>query len=50
MLHNVFLLDTFIFNELVIKNDTVKNATPFLVFMEGVQLPNDQVLVLIFVL
>ena len=35
-----------IFNELVIKNDPVKKATPFFVFMEGVQLTHYQVLVL----
>ena len=46
MLHNLFLLDMSIFNELVIKNDPVKKATSFFVFMKGVQLPHDQVLVL----
>ena len=47
VLHNLFfLLDMFVFNELVIKNDHVENATPFYVFMEGVQLPHDQILVL----
>ena len=46
MLHNLFLLDISIFNELVIKNDPVKKATSFFVFMEGIQLPRDQVLVL----
>ena len=35
-----------IFNELLIKNDPVKKVTSFFVFMEGVPLPNDQVLVL----
>ena len=33
-------------NELVIKNDPIKKATSFFVFMEGVQLPHDQVLIL----
>ena len=46
MLHNLFLLDMSIFNELVIKNDPVKKATSFFDFMKGVQLPHDQVLVL----
>ena len=36
----------FMLNEFVIKNDPVKKTTPFFVFMEGVQLPSDQVLVL----
>ena len=35
-----------IFNELVIKNDPVKKAIPFSVFVEGFQLPHDQALVL----
>ena len=35
-----------IFNEWVIKNDLVKRATSFFVFIEGVQLPHDQGLVL----
>ena len=34
------------FNELVIRNDPVKKATPFFIFMEGVQLPRYQVLAL----
>ena len=34
-----------IFNELVIKNDPVEKATSFFVFMEGIQLPQNQVLV-----
>ena len=37
MLHNLFLLDISSFNELVSKNDPVKKATPFFVFMEEVQ-------------
>ena len=45
VLHNLFLLDMTIFNELVIKNDLVKKATSFFAFMEGLQLPHDQVLV-----
>ena len=43
---NIFLLDMIIFNEFVIKNDPLKKAIPFFVFMEGVQLPQNQVLVL----
>ena len=46
VLHNLFLLDMSIFNDLVIKVDTVKKAKSFFVFMEGVQLHHDQVLVL----
>ena len=46
MLHNLFLLDMSMFNKLVIKNDLVKKATSFFVFMEEVQRPHDQVLVL----
>ena len=46
MLHNLFLLDMSIFNDLVIKNDPVEKATSFFDFMEGVQLPHYQVLVL----
>ena len=46
MLHNLFLLDMSIFNELLIKNDPAKKATSLFAFMEGVQLPHDQVLVL----
>ena len=45
-LHNLFSLDMSMFNKLVIKNDLVKIATPFFVFMEEIQLPHDQVLVL----
>ena len=40
------VLDMFMFNELVIKNDPVKKATPFFTFIEEFQLPHDQVLVL----
>ena len=40
------MLDMSIFNLLVIKSDPVKKATSFFAFMEGVQLPHDQVLVL----
>ena len=43
---NIFLLDMIIFNEFVIKNDPLKKTIPFFVFMEGVQLPQNQVLVL----
>ena len=46
MLHTVFLLGTSVFNDLVIKNDPLKKAKFFFVFMEGVQLHHDQVLVL----
>ena len=46
VLHNLFLLDMFIFNELVIKIDPVKKATSFFVFMDSVQLSHDQALVL----
>ena len=46
VLYNLFLLDMFMFNELVIKNDPVKKATPFFTFIEEFQLPHDQVLVL----
>ena len=42
VLHNNFLLDMSIFNELVIKNHPVKKVTSFSVFMEGVQLQHDQ--------
>ena len=45
VLLNLFLLEMSIFNDLVIKNYPVKKATSFFVFMEGVQLPYDQVLV-----
>ena len=34
------------FNGLIIKNDPVKKATSLFVFMEGIQLSHDQVLVL----
>ena len=46
VLHNLFLLDMFIFNELVIKIDPVKKTTSFFVFMDSVQLSHDQALVL----
>ena len=36
VLHNLFLLDMSIFNELVIKNYLVKKGALFFVFMEGV--------------
>ena len=47
LLDNLFLLDMSIFNELVIKNHPAKKGASFFVFMEGVQLPHDQVLVLV---
>ena len=37
VLHNLFLLDISIFNDLVIKNDPVNQEKSFFVFMEGVQ-------------
>ena len=46
VLHNLFFLDMSIFNDLIIKNDPVKKAKSFFVFMEGVQLHHDQALVL----
>ena len=46
VLHILFLLDIPTFNKLVTKNDPVKKATLFFVFMEGVQLPHGQALVL----
>ena len=46
VLHNLFLLDMTIFNDLVIKNYPVKKAKSFFVFMQGVQLHQEQVLVL----
>ena len=46
VLHNFFLQDISIFNELVTENDLVKKTTPFFAFMEVVQLPHNQVLVL----
>ena len=46
VLHILFLLDIPTFNKLVIKNDPVKKATLFFVFMEGVQLPHGHALVL----
>ena len=47
MLYDLFLLDISKFNELVVKIDPVKRATPFFVFMEKVQLPHNQFLVLV---
>ena len=44
VLHNLFLLNIYIFKELPINNNPVKKATRFFVFMEGFQLPHDQVL------
>ena len=44
--HNLFLLDMSIFNDSVIKNDPVKKAKSFFVFMKKGQLHHDQVLVL----
>ena len=41
VLHNLFLLDMSIFNDLVIKKDPVKKAKFFFVFMKGVQLHHD---------
>ena len=43
MPHNLFLLDMSIFNGLAIKNYPLKKVTPFFVFMEGIQLPHNQV-------
>ena len=43
VLHNLFFLDMSIFNDLIIKNDPVKKAKSFFVFMEGVQLHQDQI-------
>ena len=45
-LQNLFLVDMCIFNDLVIKKDPVKKAKSFFVFMEGVQVHHDHVLVL----
>ena len=45
VLHNLFLLDMSIFNDLVTKNYPVKKAKSFFVFMQGVQLHQEQVLV-----
>ena len=44
VLQNLFLLDTSVFNDLVIKNYPVKKAKTFFVLMEGVQLHHGQVL------
>ena len=46
VLHNFFLLDMSIFNELINKSDPVKKASSFFVFMEGIQLSHYQVLAL----
>ena len=46
VLHNLFLPDMSIFNDLVIKNYPVKKTKSFFDFMEVVQLHHDQVLVL----
>ena len=46
VLHNLFSVDMSMFSEFVIKNDPVKKATSFFVFMKGVQLLHDQLLVL----
>ena len=46
VLHNLFLLDMPIFSDLVTENDPVKKAKSFFVFIEGVQLHQNQVLVL----
>ena len=46
VLHNLFLLDMPIFSDLVTENDPVKKAKSFFVFIEGVQLHHNQVLVL----
>ena len=35
-----------VFNKLAIKNDRIKKASPFFVFMEEIQLPHDKVLLL----
>ena len=47
VLHNFFLLDMSVFNDLVINNSPVKKAKAksFFVLMEGVQLLHDQALV-----
>ena len=45
-LHNLFLLDMSVFSDLVIEYDPVIKAKSFFVFIEGVQLHHDQVLVL----
>ena len=43
MLHNLFLLDLSVFNELLLKNDPVKKTISFSVFVEGFRMPHDQV-------
>ena len=44
--HNLFLLHMSLFYDLVIKDGSVKRAKSFFLFMEGVQLYHNQVLVL----
>ena len=44
--HNLFLLDMSILNDSVIKNDPIKKAKSFFVFIKRGQLHHDQVLVL----
>ena len=46
VLHNLFLLDISIFNDLVIKNDPIKKAKSLFVFKEAVPLHHVKVLVL----
>ena len=46
VLYNLFFLDMPIFNDLIIKNEPLKKAKSFFVFMEGVQLHHDEALVL----
>ena len=46
VLHNLFLLDMPIFNKFATNNDPVEKATSFSAFMEGMQHPHDQLLVL----
>ena len=44
VLHDLFIPDMSMFNELVIKNDPVKKQQHFLAFMEGVKLHGNQFL------
>ena len=46
VLHNLFLLDMYIFSKLAIENDHLKKATRFFIFMKWVQLPHGQIMVL----
>ena len=46
ILPNSFFARYVYFNDLVIKNDSVKKAKSFFIFMEGIQLHYNQVLVL----